>query len=45
MRQMEKLGQAARFRETMEAWEEKNWEQIKLKEAMKLWQETKRLKE
>ena len=44
-RQMEELGQAARFRETLEAWEEKNREDIKLKEAMKLWQETKRLKE
>ena len=44
-RQMEELGQAARFRETMEAWEEKNREEIKLKEAMKLWQETKRLEE
>ena len=44
-RQMEELGQATRFKETMEAWEEKSKEEFKMKEAMRLWQETKRMEE
>lgn len=35
-RQMEELGQATTFRETMEAWEEKNREELKMKEARRL---------
>ena len=44
-RQMEELGQTTRFKETMEAWEERSREEFKMKEAMRLWQETKRIEE
>lgn len=35
-RQMEELRQATRFKETMQAWEQKNMEEIQMKEAMRL---------